>query len=121
MRRLLATFRVWRHAKGPHVRKMAIITSILLAGLCSALINPLGTNAQSVGFWNKGCKKALVEVKKKPPHRAFAVSSDAQIQGGQACGWTWSNPSKSAAERNALESCRKQQYGGSNCRVIYSE
>src|SRR6187402_3539421 len=99
------------------MRKMAIVTGIImLVALCEALISLPNADAQSVGFWNRACKKGLVEVKKKPRHRAFAVSGDAQVQGGQACGWTWGNPSKSAAEKNALQSCRKQQYGGSNCK-----
>jgi hypothetical protein len=96
-----------------------ISTAAVLAVLLTGLLAPISADAQSIGFWNRGCKKGLAEVKKKPPHRAFAVSVDVHVQGGQACGWTWSNPSKAAAEKNALQACKKQ--GRSSCKVIFSD
>jgi hypothetical protein len=96
-----------------------ISTAAVLAVLLAGLLVPVSVDAQSIGFWNRECKKGFAEVKKKPRHRAFAVSVDAQVQGGQACGWTWSNPTKAAAEKNALQACKKQGQG--SCRVIFSD
>jgi hypothetical protein len=79
--------------------------------------------AQGLDFWNKPCLKAYKKWKTLAPHKAFAVSNSNSGGGlGQACGYTWSAPSKSAAEKGAVKSCEgEKRYRSGKCYVTKSE
>lgn len=78
-------------------------------------------HGESIGFWNRPCKKAYADWQKRPGHKAFVISGDTHLRGGQTCGWNFGASSKSIAETSALAACRKAQYGGGTCKVLSSQ
>jgi hypothetical protein len=81
---------------------------MLIAAVVLPSMEPLATpaHAQGLEFWNKNCLKAYRQWKTLPRHKAFAVSNSKSGGGlGQSCGYTWSAPTKSAAEKGAVQSC----------------
>jgi hypothetical protein len=71
------------------------------------------SRAQILPSWNQECKKLFRQYKKKPNHKAFAVSDASSSSMAQSCGSQWSAPSKKAAEAGAIRWCREG--GGSRC------
>jgi len=98
---------------------LLIATVIFPSG--ESLVTP--AHAQGLDFWNKPCLKAYKKWKTLAPHKAFAVSnSNSGGWLGQACGYSWSAPSKSAAEKGAVKSCEgEKRYRGGKCYVTKSE
>ena len=98
---------------------------ILVVALTFTSIETFGApvHAQVLDFWNTGCLKAYKKWKTLPTHKAFAVSnSNAGGGTGQACGYSWSAPSKSAAEKVAVNSCeREKSYRSGKCYLTKSE
>jgi hypothetical protein len=76
-------------------------------------------SAQSLEFWNSNCRKLLHQYEGKPRHKAFAVSNTAHDGSSQACGYSWSERSKKAAEASAIATCRKTANG--SCGIMKSE
>jgi hypothetical protein len=74
---------------------------------------------QVLPSWNQECKKLFRQYKKKPRHKAFAVSDANSSSMTQSCGSAWSAPSKAAAEAAAKRWCREG--GGSRCVIKESE
>lgn len=104
----------------PMFRKRYALIALALVTLGLLEFSNLG-HAESIGFWNKPCKKAYANWKKHSGHKAFVISGDAYVQGGQACGWVFNAASKAAAEQSALAACKKNRHGGSTCRVMSSQ
>lgn len=100
--------------------RMLLVAAVLLpAG--ELLVAP--AQAQGLDSWNKPCLKAYKKWKALAPHKAFAVSNSSAGGGtGQACGYTWSAPTKSAAEKGAVKSCEGEKtYRSGKCYVTKSE
>ena len=91
--------------------------------LFSGEVSGLPASAQGLEFWNKDCQKAYKKWKTSASHKAFAVSnSSAGGEIGQSCGYSWSAPSKSAAENSAVKSCEgEKRYRSGKCYVTKSE
>ncbi|MGB9142208.1 MAG: hypothetical protein WCB71_08420 [Aestuariivirga sp.] len=91
--------------------------------LFSGEVSGLPASAQGLEFWNKDCQKAYKKWKTLASHKAFAVSnSSAGGEIGQSCGYSWSAPSKSAAENSAVKSCESEKrYRSGKCYVMKSE
>ncbi|MEQ1525052.1 MAG: hypothetical protein ABL936_27665 [Aestuariivirga sp.] len=98
-----------------------LLVAMMLVPSAESLVTP--APAQGLDFWNKPCLKAYKKWKTLAPHKAFAVSNSNSGGGiGQACGYTWSAPSKSAAEKGAVKSCEgEKRYRGGKCYVTKSE
>jgi hypothetical protein len=98
---------------------------MLVAAVMLASIEPLVTpaHAQGLDLWNKNCLKAYKKWKTLANHKAFAVSNSNSGGGiGQACGYSWSGPTKSAAEKAAIKSCEGEKvYRSGKCYVTKSE
>ena len=98
---------------------------ILIAAVILSSIEPRVTpaHAQGLDFWNTNCLKAYKKWKTLAPHKAFAVSNSNAGGGiGQACGYTWAAPTKSAAEKAAVKSCEgEKSYRSGKCYVTKSE
>jgi hypothetical protein len=98
---------------------------MLVAAVMLPSIEPFVTpaHAQGLEFWNKNCMKAYKKWKTLANHKAFAVSNSNSGGGiGQACGYSWSAPSKSAAEKVAIKSCEGEKlYRSGKCYVTKSE
>jgi hypothetical protein len=69
---------------------------------------------------NKPCQRLYKEWKKKPSHKAFAVSQSIGV-GMQGCGAAWGAPSKAIAEGNAIKSCRQAKAMAATCAVMESQ
>ena len=91
---------------------------LLLATFCAGfLFIPDASSAPGVQSWNRPCIKFYAEWKKKPNHKAFAVSTtDYQ----QSCGGSWGAGSLKAAIESAKTWCRKHAEG-SACVITKSE
>ena len=97
--------------------------------LAAALIWPVAdlavapAQAQGIEFWNKGCLKAYKKWKTLGNHKAFALSNSNAGGGvGQTCGYSWSAPTKAAAEKAAIRSCEGEKiYRSGKCRVTKSQ
>ena len=98
---------------------------MLLAALTLPSIETFGTpaHAQGLELWNTDCLKAYKKWKTLASHKAFAVSnSNAGGGNGQSCGYSWSTPSKSAAEKLAVKSCEEEKsFRSGKCYVTKSE
>ena len=94
--------------------------SLLLALIAMPVI--LSSQAMAgVSPYNKFCLKAYNDWKKKSGHKAFAISPSSSPM-GQNCGYSWSAPSKRAAERDALKYCAKGKWGiGVTCYILESK
>ena len=106
----------------PPSRETVVSRSKLLTiSLTSAfLLFQLVTEASAIPSWNKPCEKAYGDWKKKPGHKAFALTS--VTLHGQSCGYSWSAPSKEAAEREAIKECKKGKFGmRSTCYIMESK
>ena len=78
------------------------------------------SKVDAIPSWNKWCVKAYDDWKKKPRHKAFALSSGGMQ--GQNCGTAWAAGSKEIAEREALKRCRQGKWGiKSTCYIVESE
>ena len=97
--------------------------------LAAALIWPVAdlavapAQAQGIEFWNKPCLKAYKKWKTLGKHKAFALSNSNAGGGvGQTCGYSWSAPTKAAAEKAAIKSCEGEKiYRSGKCRVTKSQ
>ena len=98
-----------------------LLVAAVLAPPGESLVTP--AQAQGLDFWNKPCLKAYKKWKTLAPHKAFAVSNSNSGGGlGQACGYTWSAPSRSAAEKGAVKSCEgEKRYRSGKCYVTKSQ
>lgn len=76
--------------------------------------------SQGIQPWNRECKKIFKKWEASPKHKAFATTNPNSGAGNsQACGASWGHSSKSNAEADALESCRKMRHA--QCWIIRSE
>jgi hypothetical protein len=100
--------------------KILLVAAVLMPS-GELLVTP--ADAQGLDFWNKPCLKAYKKWKTLAPHKAFAVSNSNSGGGlGQSCGYTWSAPSKSVAEKGAVRSCEdEKRYRFGKCYVTKSE
>lgn len=97
--------------------------------LAAALIWPVAdlavapAQSQGIEFWNKPCLKAYKKWKTLGNHKAFALSNSNAGGGvGQTCGYSWSAPTKAAAEKAAIKSCEGEKiYRSGKCRVTKSQ
>ena len=90
----------------------------LLAVSCiTFMLVPEASSAPGVQSWNRPCNRFYAQWKKKPNHKAFAVSTtDYQ----QACGGSWGEPSVKAAIESAKKWC-KRSAEGSPCVITKTE
>ena len=90
----------------------------LLGVYCVAfLMVPVASSAPGVQTWNRPCIKFYAQWKKKPNHKAFAVSTtDYQ----QSCGGSWGERSVEAAIESAKKWCKKHAES-SACVITKSE
>lgn len=100
--------------------KILLAAAVILPS-AESLVMP--AQAQGLDSWNKPCLKAYKKWKTLARHKAFAVSnSNSGGALGQACGYSWSAPSKGAAEKSAVKSCEgEKRYRGGKCYVTKSE
>lgn len=63
-------------------------------------------NAARIEPWNKPCLNDYRTWKKKPSHKAVAVTK--VYSDGQGCGMSWSASSPRAARAEALRRCQKR-------------
>ena len=74
-----------------------------------------------VAFWNKQCVKLYADWKKRPGHKAFAVTH-AYTNTGQSCGFSYGVSTKATAEKEAIRQCKLDRWGvSSTCHVIKSD
>ncbi len=97
--------------------KIMLVAAVILP---SVELSLTPAQAQGLDMWNRNCLKAFKKWKTLGRHKAFAVSNSGSGGGNaQACGYTWSAPSKSAAEKGAITSCQGERVG--KCYVTKSE
>ncbi len=98
-----------------------LLAAAMISVSCESFAAP--AHAQGVEFWNKDCLKAYKKWKTLANHKAFAVSNSNSGGGlGQSCGYSWSAPTKSAAEKAAVKSCEgEKRYRSGKCHVTKSQ
>ncbi|MBI2718289.1 MAG: hypothetical protein HY245_01960 [Rhizobiales bacterium] len=94
-----------------------MLKSAIVIAAMSIFLIPQLVDAQSFQPWNRECGKLAKDWQKKPQHKAVAVSNSTS---SEACGLSWAAPSQAAAERSALQACRKYAEGAP-CHVVTSE
>lgn len=91
---------------------------LLLAVSCFTLLMvPVASSAPGVQSWNRPCIKFYAQWKKKPNHKAFAVST---TDNQQSCGGSWGEKSTKAAIESARKWCKRHAQG-SPCVITKSE
>lgn len=93
------------------IKLMFAVTYITL------MFAPEASSAPGVQSWNRPCIKFYSQWKKKPNHKAFAVST---TDVHQSCGGSWGEPSVKAAIESAKKWC-KRSAEGSACVITKTE
>lgn len=88
------------------------LSAILGSLFFMALFPVTATKVEAATIQSTECKRLYATYKKKPNHRAFALSSS-----GRACGWAADFSSASQANSRALRECRKSADVAETCRI----
>jgi hypothetical protein len=83
--------------KGSKVRLSVILAALLIAGMASETV-------AMPPHWHKPCMQAWKDYKKKPRHKAFAMSP-VRTAMMVYCGTAWRAGSKAQAEKEAMRYC----------------
>jgi hypothetical protein len=79
-----------------------LVSLFLIVSCCGVSVSVL---AAGIAPWNKECLADQREWKKRPGHKAVAVT---KIYGnGQGCGHSWDAPTQAEANKIALRKCTR--------------